>query len=280
MRLDSSPSAADSLIEDSPGPRYVSRNRYHHDPHRSTSTSLRPSSPRAVRFCLPQTPPEQTDIPLKYKEVGTKDVAPEVFKLKDLASKWRKRDLDLLGVNYQYDRFDEISIPVDGMPSELLERIILFQRRCFVVIETTSANIRNVDMNIVRRCGAISETLEMLTRLGLQLFGLAYSSLGTLLAHIRDSTGMAPVMFATPLGQTTVPPNPNFSGASTESGSSGSSGSSADSKREPYVTDFATRFLEATFLTFSPWMRSQWTTPNADFFFFSEYNPLAFSDLV
>jgi hypothetical protein len=38
------------------------------------------------------------------------------------ASRWRKRDLDLLGVDYQYDKFDTIDIRVENseMPPELL----------------------------------------------------------------------------------------------------------------------------------------------------------------
>jgi hypothetical protein len=79
-----------------------------------------------VRFRLPLTPPQVIDMPPKYKEVSTKEASPEVFKLKDSASKWRRRDLDLLGVDYQYDKFDEIKIPVEGMPPELLARTVLF----------------------------------------------------------------------------------------------------------------------------------------------------------
>lgn len=62
----------------------------------------------------------------KYKEVSTKDAAPQVFKLNISASKWTRRgDLDLLGVDYQYDKFDEIKTPVEAMPLELLTRTVL-----------------------------------------------------------------------------------------------------------------------------------------------------------
>jgi hypothetical protein len=61
----------------------------------------------------------------KYKEVSTKDAAPQLFKLKTSASKWTRRDLDLLGVNYHDDKFDEIKTPVEGMPPELLTRTVL-----------------------------------------------------------------------------------------------------------------------------------------------------------
>ena len=33
--------------------------------------------------------------------------------------------MDLLGVDYQYDKFDEIKTPVEGMPPELLTRTVL-----------------------------------------------------------------------------------------------------------------------------------------------------------
>jgi hypothetical protein len=85
-----------------------------------------PKSSSAVRFRLPLTPPQQTDMHPKYKEVSTQDAAPEVFKLRHKASRWRKGDLQLLGVKYQYDKFDEIKIPVDGMPQDLLARTPLF----------------------------------------------------------------------------------------------------------------------------------------------------------
>jgi hypothetical protein len=59
-------------------------------------------------------------MPPKYKKVSTMDAAPEVLKFNQSASKWEKRDLDLLGVDYRYDRFDEITIPVTNMPEELV----------------------------------------------------------------------------------------------------------------------------------------------------------------
>lgn len=61
----------------------------------------------------------------KYREVSTKDAAPEVLKLGTSASKWKTEDLDLLGVDYQYDKFEEIKTPVEGMPQELVERTVL-----------------------------------------------------------------------------------------------------------------------------------------------------------
>jgi hypothetical protein len=132
-------------------------------------------------------------------------------------------------------------------------------------------------MSIVRRRGAQSATAQMLTRLRLPYFAQAYSSLGTLLARVRNSTGTAPVMYATPPGQITVPQNPNLSGRSNESSSS------AESKGELYVNNLATRFLETTLLTIGPWVeRLPWIIPNADAFLFSQYNPhpLRLSDLV
>lgn len=71
---------------------------------------------------MPLTPPPDAapNIPPKYKEVGTKDAAPDVFKLNRLSSKWTGPDLDYLGVEYQYNEFDEIKTPEDYyMPSDL-----------------------------------------------------------------------------------------------------------------------------------------------------------------
>jgi hypothetical protein len=55
-------------------------------------------------------------MPQKYKQVSTKDPAPQLFKLNNSASKWTRQDLNLLGVDYQYDKFDAIKTPVEGMP--------------------------------------------------------------------------------------------------------------------------------------------------------------------
>jgi hypothetical protein len=108
----------------------------------------------------------------------------------------------------------------------------------------------------------------MLTSHGLRDFAEAYTALGTLLARVRNSTGTAPVIFATPPGQTTVPENSNLSGGSILSSSS------AESKPEPYVNDFAIKFLAATFLTITPWVESlQWPTPRANVFLLSQYDP-------
>jgi len=138
-----------------------------------------------------------------------------------------------------------------------------------MVIDSTAVNIQNVDMSIVKRRGASSESMQMLASRGLLLFAPAYNSLGTLLARVRSSMGTAPVIYATPPGQTTVPQDPSFSGGSSRSNSS------AESKGEPYVNNFATKFLETTFLVISPWVeRARWMIPKADAFLFSQYNPI------
>jgi hypothetical protein len=68
--------------------------------------------PSIVRFCLPPTPPQATEMPpnpTPHRVVGTKDPSvTDVPKLHQSASKWTKADLSLLGVDYQYDQFDNI----------------------------------------------------------------------------------------------------------------------------------------------------------------------------
>ena len=59
-------------------------------------------------------------MPPKYKEFGTKDAAPATLKLSGSASTWKRRDLEYLGVEYHYNEFDEVNIPVGDMPSDLL----------------------------------------------------------------------------------------------------------------------------------------------------------------
>jgi hypothetical protein len=215
-------------------------------------------------------------MPAKYKEVGTQEAGPEVFKVKDSGSKWRRRDLELLGVEYRYDKFDEVEIPVNFMPLELVARIVPFLMLWVwaVVIEATAKKIESVDMSVVRRRGVEHEVLDMLAKNDLLLFASTYNSLGTLLARVRSSKGTIPVVFETPPGQTTVPQNPNLSGGSS---------SSAESKGEPYVNNFAAKFLESTYFTIARWLEPiQWVNPKAQAFLFRQYT-LPFgrlSDLV
>ena len=82
--------------------------------------------PSTVRFRLPLTPPNGTEMPPKstrYRDVGTKDSFPDIPKFNRSASKWTKADLHLLGVDYQFRVFDDIQIEIeDGdMPPELLQ---------------------------------------------------------------------------------------------------------------------------------------------------------------
>ena len=58
-----------------------------------------PSDPRSssVRFRLPLTSTQQTDMSRDYKEVSTMDAAPQVLKVTTPASRWTRQDLDLLG---------------------------------------------------------------------------------------------------------------------------------------------------------------------------------------
>jgi hypothetical protein len=64
-------------------------------------------------------PPKST----VYREVGTMESPRDVPKLNKSASLWRKTDLAKLGVDYQYDRFDEIVIGRgdEDLPRELLQ---------------------------------------------------------------------------------------------------------------------------------------------------------------
>jgi hypothetical protein len=58
---------------------------------------------------------------VQYREVGTMDATRDVPKLNQSASKWRRADLDLLGVDYDYRGCEDIHIPDAGMPAELVE---------------------------------------------------------------------------------------------------------------------------------------------------------------
>jgi hypothetical protein len=80
--------------------------------------------PSTVRFRLPLTPPHDVETPPKsgqYREVGTTEAAGFVPKLNESASRWRKADLDLLGVDYDYESCEDIHIRDAGMPMELVE---------------------------------------------------------------------------------------------------------------------------------------------------------------
>lgn len=86
-------------------------------------TFLTRRPPSVVRFRLPLTPPQGTDMPPKstrHREVGTMVPAEDKPALSKSASKWTKTDLAKLGVDYQYDRFDDIVIGKGDVPAELL----------------------------------------------------------------------------------------------------------------------------------------------------------------
>lgn len=130
-------------------------------------------------------------------------------------------------------------------------------------------------MSIVRRSGEDYALVQMLTKRGLGHFALAYSSLGTLLARVRNSMGTAPVVYETPPGQMTVPQNPDHT-----SGSDVSS-SSAESKSEPHVNLFASNFLGTAFLTVSKWVQPlRWANPQAHAHLKPQYVPSCPSNLV
>jgi len=62
----------------------------------------------------------------QYRDFGTKDAPPDVPRFNRSASKWKKADLDLLGIEYHYRVYDDIQFGVDAdMPSGLLESTII-----------------------------------------------------------------------------------------------------------------------------------------------------------
>src|SRR5947207_10417905 len=98
-------------------------------------------------------------------------------------------------------------------------------------------------MDYVKNFEGNAKIHRMLDTLGLARFSSTYSSLTTLLAQRRHSTGVTRV-FQTPPGQTTIPEDPNRSAGSS---------SSTESKPEMYGQNVATRFLDATHSTVAEW---------------------------
>jgi len=67
-------------------------------------------------------PPKTTT----YREVGTHESTADLPKLNKSASRRTKRDLELLGVEYDYQEFEsDIGVDDGDMPNELLESSIL-----------------------------------------------------------------------------------------------------------------------------------------------------------
>ena len=62
------------------------------------------------------------------REVGTKDPLIDVSRFNRYALEWKKADLELLGVDYQYHVVYDIQIKDTNMPMELLERSTLFTK--------------------------------------------------------------------------------------------------------------------------------------------------------
>jgi hypothetical protein len=54
-----------------------------------------------------------------FREVGTKESVAYIPKFNKSASKWTKTDLDLLGVDYQYNTPDKIEMERVKIPDEL-----------------------------------------------------------------------------------------------------------------------------------------------------------------
>ena len=215
-------------------------------------------------------PPKST----LYNEVGTKDPVANVPELGQSASRWTKKDLDLLGVEFQYDKFDEIGIRVEetDIPPELLNGRHLFiigtNGLKNLVIENYVEKIKQVDMTIVNS-NDVSNILDMLQRLDLEKFEATYLALATLLARLRRSTQNMQIVFRTPPTQTTLPVNPKLSGGSH---SSKSSNSSSESKGEPYAQSVAMKLLDATFITTARWTKpNEWVRPEANLSFFVQY---------
>lgn len=102
-----------SVHEESPD------NRSHRTTYKNTykntyipSLALVSFRPSIVRFYLPPAPPlgtERSPNPTQCLVVGTKDPpVRDIPKFHQVASKWTKADLVMLGVNYEYDLFDNI----------------------------------------------------------------------------------------------------------------------------------------------------------------------------
>ena len=89
-----------------------------------------------------------------------------------------------------------------------------------------------------------AKIFRMLETLGLAGFNSTYSSLTTLLARRRRSTGDTRLVFQTPPGQTTIPEDPDHSGGSS---------SSTESKPEINAQNVAVDFLKATHSTVPEW---------------------------
>jgi hypothetical protein len=102
-------------------------------------------------------------------------------------------------------------------------------------------------MTFIKTFEGNAKIINMLRMLDLKEFTSTYSSLATLLAQLRRSTGNPQVVFTTPPRQTTVPADPNRSDGSS---------SSAESKSELYAQNVANRFLEATHSTVVNWMEN------------------------
>jgi len=122
-------------------------------------------------------------------------------------------------------------------------------------------------MNVLKPPDSDPEILEMLRSLELLEFSSTYLSLAKLLARLRRSTH-APIAFATPPGQTTVPEDPNRSSGSTST----SSGSSTQSKPEPYAQNAAIDLLKSTYSTVVKWMRRfEWSNPDSRLYLSPQY---------
>jgi hypothetical protein len=200
-------------------------------------------------------PPKST----RHRQVGTLDPARDKLKLSRSACRWTKTDLAKLGVDYQYDRFDEIVIGNRGdVPTEFLQGYhpYINDTDLFAVVESYAKRIESIDMQVITESRGNNAIIEMLCSRDLPDFKSTYVSLATLLKRLRPVARQ--LAFNTPPGQTTVPQNPTYS-----SGSTGTN-SSVESKPEIYAQNVALKFIEATCFTVSKWLEGiQWINPVA-----------------
>jgi hypothetical protein len=120
-------------------------------------------------------------------------------------------------------------------------------------------------MNHVKNFRGNAKIINMLRMLDLKEFSSTYSSLATLLAQRRRSTGDTQVVFHTPPGKTTIPEDPDRSGGSS---------SSTESKPEIYAQHVAVDFVKVTHSTVAQYMEDiEWMNPEAAIHLSPQYVP-------
>ena len=201
-------------------------------------------------------PPKST----RYRDVGTKDSSPDIPKVNRSASKWRKEDLHLLSVDYQYCVFDDIQFGIEDadLPTGLLESM------CFILEKLNYSHRKSM---LTRSSLLIWPSSKIVRVIEKSSKCLRCSTSANLIQHTYLSPPFSHDFGTRPIRKSHLRRHldkPSCLRIQIVLGRSASSSSSTESKQEPYAQNVAIDFLKTTYATVAEWMEDiEWINPES-----------------